>query len=392
MTEIKPVIVAVGYNRPDSLKRLMISLNQAVYPSEDITLIVSIDRSDIWEEVQKAAESTGWKHGTLDIRVAPERLGLRKHILRCGDLSQEYGAAIILEDDLIVARNFYTYVQQALSFYENDPKTAGISLYSHAWNEHMDFHFMPQQNGYDTYFGQFSCTWGQCWSKDQWSSFKNWYLEHEDKLTVNSAIPEDIEHWGDRSWGKYFVYYLVETGRYYVMPYTALSTNCSEIGEHNGHVNATYQVMLMECDHKDYRFPLYQDAVKYDIFFERVFDPAVTLFSISSDDICINLNGSHRDTMNKPYLLTSVKDDRFRLIRSFGMQLRPIEQNILKDIPGSSLYLYQIPSDMKNVQLNVKQNVSDARGEYESYNFGWKRALKYSRSDFIRMIKGIIEG
>jgi hypothetical protein len=96
--------------------------------------------------------------------------------------------------------------------------------------------------------------------------------------------------------------------------------------------------------------------------------------------------------MNKPYLLTSVRDDRFRLIRSFGMQLRPIEQNILKDIPGSSLYLYQIPSDMKNVQLNVKQNVSDARGEYESYNFGWKRALKYSRSDFIRMIKGIIEG
>ena len=55
MTEIKPVIVAVGYNRPDSLKRLISSLNQAVYPSEDITLIVSIDRSDIWEEVRKAA-------------------------------------------------------------------------------------------------------------------------------------------------------------------------------------------------------------------------------------------------------------------------------------------------------------------------------------------------
>ena len=389
MKEIKPAIVAVGYNRPDCMKRLMKSLNQASYPYDDITLIVSIDRSDIYNQVKNAAEETGWKHGPLIIRVMEERLGLRKHILRCGDLSSEYGAVIILEDDLIVAENFYSYAIQAQSFYDFCPKIAGVALYSHSWNEHMDFHFMPQQNGYDTYLGQFSVTWGQCWTDSQWNSFKNWYLEHENKLQDTTKIPADIVFWGDQSWGKYFVYYIVDTERYYVMPYVALSTNCSEVGEHNGYVNATYQVMLMEGTVKSYRFPEYRDAVKYDIFFERVFDPAVLINSICSDDICFNLNGNHRDTQGKKYLLTSVKDKRFRLLRSYGLQLRPIERNVLSDIPGNELYLYNVSEAGKKYTLKT-DFTSKSRIEYESYNIGWKRAFQYSVSDFIRMIKGII--
>ena len=388
MDKYKPAIVAVGYNRISSMKRLLVSLNEAVYPEEDIPLIVSIDRSDVFDDVRKAAEETGWKHGTLDIRVAEERLGLRKHILRCGDLSAQYGAVIILEDDLIVARNFYSYVQQALAYSKDVPESAGIALYSHAWNEHTDYHFQPQPNGYDTYLGQFSVTWGQCWSAEQWQAFRTWYLEHEGKLEVTPAVPADIASWGDQSWGKYFVCYIAETGKYYIMPYTALSTNCSEVGEHNGIVNATYQVVLMDCEDKVYNFPKPEEAVRYDIFFERVLEPSVIIHNIPASEICMDLNASHTDTRGKKYILTTRKMKDRRPLCSWGLALRPIEQNVLRNIPGNEIFLYPCAKD----ETFPPAEPSLSRIEYESYNTGWKRALKYSGLNVVQMVKGIIEG
>ena len=43
---IKPAIIVIAYNREESLKRLLTSLNNAIYESDDITLIISIDKSD----------------------------------------------------------------------------------------------------------------------------------------------------------------------------------------------------------------------------------------------------------------------------------------------------------------------------------------------------------
>ena len=42
---IKPAIIVIAYNREESLKRLLTSLNNAIYESDDITLIISIDKS-----------------------------------------------------------------------------------------------------------------------------------------------------------------------------------------------------------------------------------------------------------------------------------------------------------------------------------------------------------
>ena len=52
---IKPAIIVIAYNREESLKRLLTSLNNAIYESDDITLIISIDKSDN-EKVFKAAD------------------------------------------------------------------------------------------------------------------------------------------------------------------------------------------------------------------------------------------------------------------------------------------------------------------------------------------------
>lgn len=379
--DIYPAIVAVGYNRPDCLTRLLKSIEQADYPNENITLVVSLDRSDRTEELAKIAQNIGWSHGELVIRTFEERQGLRKHIIQCGGLSEQYGAVIILEDDLIVSRCFYNYVVQALHFYEDDPRITGVSLYSHAWNGYANYEFMPQRNEFDAYLGQYSITWGQCWTKKQWHGFKEWYeAKAKVGLTTNTALPESIEYWGDKSWGKYFVYYLVEKDLYYIIPYIALSTNCSEIGEHNSFVSSAHQVMLLDADNMKFRFPTIEQAIKYDIFFERIFDADFLIAGIKAKDICIDLNGKHRDANGRHYLLTSEEQKDLTPIHTFGIQLRPIEENIVANIEGEELFLYQVPASFhKKTDTTFP---SAARMKYEFYDHSWKRAILFGLRGF----------
>ena len=125
---IKPAIVAVGYNRPDGMKRLLESIGKASYNCDDVPLIVSIDESNRSDEVEAVAQAFEWKYGTKEIRRFPERQGLRKHIVHCGDYSEKYGAVIILEDDLVVAEDFYSYVCAAHEKY-GDEKYVGKEKY-----------------------------------------------------------------------------------------------------------------------------------------------------------------------------------------------------------------------------------------------------------------------
>lgn len=378
---IYPAIVAVGYNRPDCLTRLLKSIERANYPNENITLVVSLDHSDKTEELIKIAHDIGWSHGKLVIRTFDEKQGLRKHIIQCGDLSEQYGAVIILEDDLVVSRCFYNYVVQTLCFYGDNPKIIGVSLYSHAWNGYANYEFRPQRNEYDTYLGQFSITWGQCWTKKQWRGFKEWYETKEKVgLTTNTKLPESIEHWGDKSWGKYFVYYLVEKNLYYIIPYISLSTNCSEIGEHNTVVSSTHQVMLLDADNMEFCFPTIEQAIKYDVFFERIFDDDFSIAEIKAKDICIDLNGKHRDANGRQYLLTSEKQKDLKPIRTFGIQLRPIEENIIADIEGEEFFLYQVTTSFRKKADTTFP--SAARMKYELYDNLWKRTILYGLRGF----------
>ena len=46
------------------------------------------------------------------------------------EIINRYGAAIILEDDLIVSNDFLDYMQRGLAFYKNDERIWSIAGYS----------------------------------------------------------------------------------------------------------------------------------------------------------------------------------------------------------------------------------------------------------------------
>ena len=153
MEQLKYGIIAIGYNRPDCMIRLLRALEIADYKDDRVMLIVSIDnsgREDVWQ----ATEKCNWTHGEKVIRTYPERMGLRAHLLRCGDFLEEYGldAVAVFEDDILPSPAFFNYMRQAVPYYQDNEEIAGISLYMHRWNMIGNLPFQPAYSSRDVYF------------------------------------------------------------------------------------------------------------------------------------------------------------------------------------------------------------------------------------------------
>ena len=376
----RPAIVAVGYNRPNGMKRLLESIGRAKYEVSDIPLIVSIDESDQSDEVERVAREFHWEYGTLEIRRFPQRQGLRKHIMQCGDYSEQYGAVIILEDDLVVAEDFYSYVCRAHEVYGEDERICGVSLYSYGVNVFTHFSFCPVPSLEDVYLGDMVVTWGQSWNQRQWRNFKKWYLTHEDKLPlINPQMPRDISRW-TRSWGRYFASFTVDQGLSYIYPYRARTTCFSDFGEHyKGRIPLTFvQVPLMQGCPKEYKMGAYESLARYDIFYERVLDERHTVCGISGKDICMDLSNMKTSSGGRLYAVSS-QELPHKKVASFGLTLRPISLNVLEEIPGDQLHLYLLDGDEIRPWRGkkIRYFANQRRMKYENYDTSWRSALCY---------------
>ena len=100
-------IVIPCYNRLDTLKVLLDSLLNARY-DRSVELVFSIDYSGN-EDIYNLVDEFTWPYGKKNIIRHKENIGLRRNIISCGDLTSEYDAVIVLEDDLIVSPLFFDY-------------------------------------------------------------------------------------------------------------------------------------------------------------------------------------------------------------------------------------------------------------------------------------------
>ncbi len=355
---MNPTIVVVTYNRPASLLRLLSFLYNAVYEHENIPLVISIDYQDstAHNNVVKIATDFNWKYGEKKVINHSKNLGLKEHVLSCGDLSEQYESVIVLEDDIVVSPYFYNYAEAALRSYNDDTNIAGISLYGTEWSQVADRSFLPAHNGSDVYFFQHAQSWGQIWSKRMWQEFKEWYVAHKN-LTINPNIPDNIRNWSAKSWLKYHIWYCVEKNKYFVYPYVSLSTNYSDLGEHLKGDNTYFQVPLLTGKRENYHMPEFnKNSFKYDVFFER--QDLGCFIGIKDEYLCTDLYGKKNNREKNRYWLTSVTAD-YKILKSFGLQLRPHELNVIFGIEGSEIFLYDTQTIEKNNK--IKNNFFEAR-------------------------------
>lgn len=379
-------IVAVAFNRLYSLQRLLRSLEKAYFEGEqNVPLIISIDKSDT-DDVERFADSYVWNYGEKRVIKHNKNIGLKAHVLGLGKWLDEFDAIVVLEDDVVVAEDFWYYVCQCVDVYESNEDIAGVSLYGFSINYHLHHPFIPLHvGGNDVYFMNCAMSWGQVWMRKSWKKFESWYQENQEfKSSLN--LPESICSWGDRSWLKYHTKYCMEENKYFVFPYVSYSTNFSDAGVHISAADTIYQVPLLQGKNHNLCLPIeVLGGVAYDGFFEN--KELYRTLGCGEDDVCLDLNGANSNRMSKRFWLTTKKLS-YHVKEHFSIALKPIEQNVLQwNHEGNGIYLYDTsvpmpsPKDEGNPAFLVQHYIQN--GFLFLREYGFKNVLK----DFLKVVK-----
>lgn len=370
---IYPAIVVVAFNREESLKRLLQSIKNALYfDYPPVSLIISIDGGGE-ESVKKIARDFEWAYGPKKVIIAEQNKGLRNHIISSGDLVNEYGSVIILEDDCLVSNDFYNYSVQALTYFNDDTYIAGISLYSYKFIENAPYPFCPLDEGFSNYFMQVPSSWGQAFTKNQWNKFRSFYNSNP-TIGKSCQLPDNVKSWKASSWKKFFFKYLVDNNLFFVYPMHSLSTNFCDSGEHYDQPTNLFQVPITARKTGAlYSFIKFENSFNiYDAYFE-IFPTFFDTFSThNANEIGVDLYGTKQlDLFNFKYVY-SIKDCNNPL-KSFGVDLKPLVQNIKNEIPGSNIQ-FGLKKDFTTVSKRTSDLLmhhADASGYEYAYNAGY---------------------
>lgn len=374
-------IIVVGYNRPDCMSRLLSSLNCAVY-DQDVPLIISLDNSGT-DSVERIANEFVWKHGEKRVVTHEKRLGLKAHVLECGNRTSEFEHVVVFEDDLYVSPHFFSFVEQAVDKYDSNDDIAGIGLYSYSLNQNNGYAFEPIDDGNDVYFMQYACSWGQVWSRKKWNAFMAWYSVNSQPYNDNPVVPPNVNRWDARSWLKYHVRYCAENKKFFVYPRVSLTTNYSSAGSHNAGENNSFQVPFVNKNRK-WRMPDFiESSSKYDSYYENLSLADVLL--INDDDICIDTYGVHKTNEGRKYWLTTKVLD-YKIVKTFGFDFRPREANIIYGTNGDFFKLYN--TSIKEDNRNCSQRkILREEIKYIVKSMSLKQMINYCISETLARIK-----
>lgn len=170
-------IVLFAFNRLDALKQTVVSLlcNEEAQNSD---LFVFVDgardgkakEKELVDDVQNYVKSiVGFKSVCYFFSSKNKGLG-PSIIFGVSEIINQYGRVIVLEDDLIVSKNFLAFMNEGLQRYKNEKKVFSICGYSNRVKK-------PVGYDADSYFCTRSSSWGWGTWVDRWNSV-DWKLEN----------------------------------------------------------------------------------------------------------------------------------------------------------------------------------------------------------------------
>lgn len=121
------------FNRPDHLARTLDSLSQA-HGAQDAEIHAFCDGPRGSADEAPVARVRALLRSRTDLKLVlheqSANLGLQQSIVRgVTRVTEEFGRAIVLEDDILVSRHFLAFMNDALDRYENEPKVMHIAAY-----------------------------------------------------------------------------------------------------------------------------------------------------------------------------------------------------------------------------------------------------------------------
>ncbi len=235
---LAPVIV-FAYNRKKHLQQVLDALEHSDL-SEQSCLYVFSDGPKREKNIQEVQEVRYFlqeyqkKSNFQEVTIieAPHNKGLAKSIIEgVTNIINEYGKAIIVEDDTIVAPYFLKYMNEALDFYrekQNIFSIGGLALP------------MDLPKGYKFDIIKTQRVTSMCWAtwKDRWNTI-DWSMPDYKKFRFNIKARKQFNRWGmDRSnmlddqmngrinsWAIRFDYHMWKLGTYNIIPKKTLVNN-----------------------------------------------------------------------------------------------------------------------------------------------------------------------
>lgn len=370
-------IVSVGYNRKKSQERQLAALARADYSGFDnVPLVISIDCSGD-TELYDFVRNFEWPYGDKYVIIREKRMGLKEHILACGDLTRYFKGILLLEDDIYVSKDFYNYTNQMETTYGDCDKVCSVALYSNEMNGYCWLPLVRLRNESDVFADQAVSTWGEYWNERMWREFRDW-LAKTDIPWADIDMPHQIKQW-TKAWSKFFDAYMVLEDKWSIFPYTSLTTNFSDAGEHGDANNTIVQVSLQQ-GHKTYQTLPFEQLVKYDVYSNNI--GLVDALDIPLQDICLDLYGVRPNDHNKRYYL-SVQKLPYKVVKSFGLYMRPQELNVIENVPGEDIFLY----DTSVVAKAPKGGSFTNRMLYYQHGFNWKYTLNVCWGNYVHIFK-----
>lgn len=293
---LAPVIV-FGFNRPEVFGETIKALkNNSLAANTHLHIFIDGPRNDkdvpkVAEVVKIANAVTGFKSVTVNASSANK--GLAKSIIYgVTEIIEQYGKVIVVEDDLIVAPSFLTFMNQFLDKYEHDYRIFQISGFGVKIKS-------PKDYNYDIYMHirAQSWTWGT-W-KDRWKTV-DWEVSDFIKLSQDKKKQRDFNEGGsdlfgmlkgymtgiNNSWYIRFNYSMFKQQKYAIVPVKSLVLN-EGFGAEATHCNTynRYKVDFQREEKSFFTSPdtiepdarLYQQAVKYWSIRYRIYGKIMTL-------------------------------------------------------------------------------------------------------------------
>ncbi|HEU0235245.1 MAG TPA: hypothetical protein VFR14_02265, partial [Candidatus Limnocylindrales bacterium] len=325
------------------LARVLDSLRAADYPAgEAVPLVISVDggpRRD--DAVVRIAEAAQWPAGPKEVVAHDEHLGLIGHYLWAGDQVERFGSVALIEDDQVVSPRWHAFASVALVTVGGDDRIAQVNLGAPWFNGFTSDPFEPIHDGADTFYGRFPFMGAVAITSDGWRRLRPALAGSEltDRPTRRRALHPAYGRLSADEWLPRLAHHLADTGRHVLYPRVALALPWGDAGAHFARPTRRFRTPLDRRRAAWTIHPLDDADAIYDPFQEL--DATVVrrlVPDLAATEFEMDLWATRpRRTVGTACVVTT-RPVR-RPIRSFGAELRPLEANVIGEVPGDAIRL-----------------------------------------------------
>ena len=171
------------------------------YGSDQVEVLIHIDKSSDNDGCIKVAKSYNFSHGKFTVEVASKKRGLAKSWLQSCQPKTDTERFIILEDDVELSPKWYIWVNKAWDAYENRDDIMGISL--NRQTRIMKGNKVKGEivNNHVPFLYKFVGTWGYSPHPKRWKNFLSWHKQHANETPAYFDVPGILPS----SWWREFI-------------------------------------------------------------------------------------------------------------------------------------------------------------------------------------------